>query len=214
MSNDVKHPMPASPLPWRTEIDSYEGHPDPNACQINVIAGSYEGRERVAVCEPEHSPLKAGGYGTTAKRNAAYILWAANTAPALAAEVARLKPLAITAEWQDSVRHAFVKAGVKPEDIDGAGSDGDEWAFTDAEIHQGINALVERTETAEAEVARLRAVTSALVAFKLWDVDRTRDNAIVLRDALKEIGLPSVALECSLGRIIDAAREAQKARQV
>lgn len=57
--------------PWTTKVDEFHGHPDPDACQVDIMAGAGEDCRRVSVCEPEHS--SKGGYDKQPKFNAAYI---------------------------------------------------------------------------------------------------------------------------------------------
>jgi len=54
----------------------------------------------------------------------------------------------ITSEWQDKIRNLFIEAGVPSDQIDGAGTDsGSAFDFTESEIIQGINYLVEKAQT-------------------------------------------------------------------
>lgn len=86
----------ATPGPWVSEIDQYDGHPDPDALRRDVMAGTNDDHRRVAVCEPEHS--LDGGYDKMPTPNAAFIAHARTGYPetlaALADAVAALEKYA------------------------------------------------------------------------------------------------------------------------
>jgi len=79
----------ATPGPWCSEIDEYNGHPDPDAVQRQVMAGVNDELRRVAICEPEHS--LDGGYDKQPTANAAFIAHARTDMPRLIAVVKVLK---------------------------------------------------------------------------------------------------------------------------